>query len=363
MVSDTNMTIPRENATAEWIDANYGDGVHASWAWVMKTFHPTEAGFTHTKDISMYPKLRFRDAMRFWGSTSSKDVDLVVLGDYVAFASQDPNSPIYQGIIPHLKAIFRNYRYYGMPPGSNVRVRPTFSGSQKPQNANSAFHECYKLATIDELHDKFVDSPDFSTRNKVILLMAGTLDVFYDIDLDHWPDRYPGLVHDIFENDHDAKIFAGHIPMIGYNSDDDESFKWYGLQKRIAQFNARLNALVDQLATEHSYRIMTVHTSATTRKHLDEDLILPNARGYLRIALNFVEYMAMAAMMGWFDTGSRGASNSITSSGIASQFNVTATRPGNNNTLVVDKVTCNQEFEFFAGQGMPSKEDTLKSIL
>ncbi|KAH3951479.1 hypothetical protein HBI56_079710 [Parastagonospora nodorum] len=63
MVSDTNMTIPRENATAEWIDANYGDGVHASWAWVMKTFHPTEAGFTHTKDISMYPKLRFRDAM------------------------------------------------------------------------------------------------------------------------------------------------------------------------------------------------------------------------------------------------------------------------------------------------------------
>ncbi|CAO2654026.1 Nn.00g107590.m01.CDS01 [Neocucurbitaria sp. VM-36] len=166
-VSGTNMTIPRENATAGWIDANYGDGVHASWAWVMKTFHPTPAGFTHTKDMITYPKLQFREAMRFWGSTSSRDVDLVVLGDYVAFASQDPNSAIYQGIIPHLKAIFRNYRYYNMPPGSGVHVRPTFSGSQKPQNANSEFHECYKIATIDELHDNFVGSPDFSTRNKV----------------------------------------------------------------------------------------------------------------------------------------------------------------------------------------------------
>jgi hypothetical protein len=357
-VSDTNMTVPYKNATAEWIDANYGDGVHASATWVMKTFHPTEEGFYHTKEILLYPKLRFRDAMRFWGGTSSRNVDLVVLGDYVAFASQDPNSSIYQGIIPHLKAIFRNHRYYGMPLGSNVNVRPTFSGSRKPNNANSEFHECYKLASIDELHNNFVDSPDFSTQNKVILLMAGTIDVFYDMDLDNWPSRYASLVHDIFDSDPNAKIFAGHIPMMGYNSEDDDSFEWYGLQKRIVQFNARLNALVDQLATEHGYCIMTVHTSATTKEHLDEDLMLPNARGYLRIALNFVENMAFAAMIGWFDPP-----NSPTSNDLGSQSNDTATRPGDNDTLIVDKVTCNQEFEFFAGQGMPSKEETLKSIL
>ncbi|KAH8707137.1 hypothetical protein GQ44DRAFT_628927 [Phaeosphaeriaceae sp. PMI808] len=366
-VSDTNMPIPRENATAEWINANYGDGVHASWAWVMKTFHPTPAGFTHTKDMIIYPKLQFQEAMRFWGSTSSRNVDLVVLGDYIAFASQDPNSAIYQGIIPHLKAIFRNYRYYDMPPGSEVHVRPTFSGSQKPHNANSEFHECYKIATIDELHDNFVRSPDFFTRNKVILLMAGTIDVLYDMDLDHWPDRYASLIHDIFESDPDAKVFAGHIPMIGYNPQG--TFKWFGLHKRIAQFNARLNALVDQLATEHGYRIMTVHTSATTREHLDGDLLLPNTRGYLRIALNFVEHMAMAALMGWFNLGSRGPPNSVgreppnSEGSIGNTGSQFSARPGDNDTLVVDKVTCNQEFEFFAGQVMPTKEDTLKAIL
>lgn len=189
IVSDTDMPIPRENTTAEWIDANYGDGVHASWPWVMKTFHPTPAGFNHAKDMSIYPKLQFREAMRFGGSASSRDVDLVVLGDYVAFASQDPNSAIYQVIIPYLKAIFRNYRYYSMPPGSGVHVRPTFSGSQKLHNANSEFHECYKMAPIEELHNNFVGSPDFSTRNKVILLMAGTIDVLYDVDLHNLPNR------------------------------------------------------------------------------------------------------------------------------------------------------------------------------
>ncbi|KAH7371744.1 hypothetical protein BKA66DRAFT_514077 [Pyrenochaeta sp. MPI-SDFR-AT-0127] len=334
-VSDTNMPIPHENATAAWIDANYGDGVHASWAWVMKTFHPTPAGCNSGK------------------SCDSGDP---VLGDYVAFASQDPNSAIYQGIIPHSKAIFRNYRYYNMPHGSGVHVRPTFSGSQKPHNANSEFHECYKIATIDELHDNFVRSPDLYTRNKVILLMAGTIDVLYDVDLDHWPDRYTSLIHDIFDSDPDAQVFAGHIPMIGYNSQDP--FKWFGLHKRIAQFNARLSALVDQLATEHGYRIMTVHTSATTREHLDGYLLLPNTRGYLRIALNFVEHITMAALIGWFNPGPRGVPNGVDSISIGSQI---PARPGDNDTLIVDKVTCNQEFEFFAGQGMPTKEDTLKS--
>ncbi|CAO2654025.1 Nn.00g107580.m01.CDS01 [Neocucurbitaria sp. VM-36] len=146
--------------------------------------------------------------------------------------------------------------------------------------------------------------------------------------------------------------------MIGYNSQDP--FKWFGLHKRIVQFNARLNALVDQLATEHGYRIMTVHTSATTREHLDGDLLLPNTRGYLRIALDFVEHMATAALMGWFSPGSRRAPNGAGSIGIGSQ---SPARPSDNDTLVVDKVTCNQEFEFLAGQGMPTKEDALKSIL
>ncbi|KAF2801944.1 uncharacterized protein BDZ99DRAFT_552221 [Mytilinidion resinicola] len=348
-VGDTNMTIPRENATVGWIDANYGDGVHAAWVWVTKTFHPTPAGFTHTKDIVIFTKLLFRQAMQYWAFTA-RDVDLLVLGDYVAFASQDPNSDIYQGIIPHLKAVFLNHQYYNLPWGSEYFVRATFMGSQKPDNANSEFHECYKLASIDELHAKFVAAPDFHLQNKVILLLAGTIDVLYDMDLDNRPNRYTSLIHDIFDADPDAKIFAGHIPMIGFDFQDP--FKWYGLQKRVAQFNARLNALVDQLSTEGHYRIMTVHTSATTKEHLDGDLLLPNTRGYLRIALNFVEHMAMAALMGWFRDPS--------SNGVDSQ---PPARPGDNDTLVVDKVTCNQEFQYFTGQGMPTKEDILKSIL
>lgn len=102
---------------------------------------------------------------------------------------------------------------------------------------------------------------------------------------------------------------------------------------------------------------MTVHTSATTREHLNEDLLLPNTRGYLRIALNFVEHIAMAALMGWLNPGSRMAPNRVGSIGIISsahrrQRHICSRQ---NNLQSIVQILCRA--------GCADKEDTLKPIL
>lgn len=203
--------------------------------------------------------------------TVGQTIDIMVMGDLVPYASQDPASPIYQGFIPHLRSIFHDFRYYGFPFSMGCATL-VFLGSQQLAYLGAEPHECYPGATIDILHTNFRASPDSHLQNKVVLLQTGTMDLLYDVDVKHAAQRIYRLIRTIFNRDQGAVVLVGHILMVGIG---DDGSMWYPLQRRVAEYNAHLSAVVDMLYSA-GYRVMKVHTSATPLEHRDGDFILPN---------------------------------------------------------------------------------------
>jgi hypothetical protein len=305
--------------------------------WVVKTFHPTSNGMAATSLYMIYPKLRYREAVQM---TVGQTFDILVMGDIVPYASQDPASPIYQGFIPHLRSIFRDLRYYGLPFGAGT-ASLTFLGSQQPDYLGAERHECYPGATIDILHTYFRNSPDSHLQNKVVILQAGTTDLLYDVDVLHAAQRIYRLIRTIFSRDRNAVVLLGHIPMIGLGGDGST---WYPLQRRVVAYNAHLSAVVDMMLSQ-GYRIIRVHTSATPLEHGDGDFLLPNTRGYLRMAYDFAEAIVFANAAGWLHQEA-GLTISIA-----------------RNESETGKVVCMQDRSGYVGLGEPSSTDIMNSIL
>lgn len=315
----------------------------AQQEWLAKTFHPTSRGMDQTASYMIGPVLDIRGAAQL---TAQGTIDVMVVGGYVAFASQDPASPIYQGIIPHLKAIFRDNSWYSFPnpfpspPPPHARVN--FIGSQGGQNLGNEPHETYPDATIDQLHQNLRASVDLHLQQKVVILMAGTKDLLFNDDPVQAAGRLAMLIQTIFDADSAAAVLLGHIPMIGIN---DDGRHWLPLQRRVVEYNARLSAMSDQFLAE-GYKVLKVHTTATTMEHLDNDWIRPNTKGYLRMAYDFAEALAMANAFGWLEE------------------NVPIGTPGDVGPLApadTDKAVCSQMITTRA-QGDPSPDDIINAL-
>lgn len=141
-----------------------------------------------------------------------------------------------------------------------------------------------------------MQSPALQEQDKVVLFIAGTMDLFYGKDLDEVVERIALIIISILEVDRTASILLGHIPMMGSPSDDGS--RWRTLNIRIVQYNARLSALADQLFTQ-GWKVIKVHTTATTLEHLDEELVRPDESGYLRLAYDYLQGITFVNLLQW----------------------------------------------------------------
>ncbi|KAF2250273.1 carbohydrate esterase family 3 protein, partial [Trematosphaeria pertusa] len=271
----------------------YGDDVDAQRPlWMTKAFHPTPAGMLRTKEVILYPKLHARAAHR---GLPASPIKIMVVGDYVPFGSQDPNSDVYQGFMRHLSALLSDRGLYGVPWGAPV-PRADFIGSQRPNHNGAYAHECYQQVTVNGLHRRLRESQALGVRDKVVLIMAGTTDLFYGRDLVDVVRRLTVIIIDILDRDPTACVLLGHIPMMRRLRDDGSI--WRPLNQRIVEYNAMLSALADQLFTQ-GWKVLKVHASATTLEHLDGDFIRPNTRAYIRLAYDFLQAIEFANLLEW----------------------------------------------------------------
>jgi hypothetical protein len=268
--------------------------------WLLKPFHPTPGGFELT-DKFILSKFYYKWAARDM-ALGRRHFNLWVVGDYVSYASQDPNSDIYQGFLPHLEAVFRDYRFYGFPQPMGYAIRPNFIGSRRPDNYNGKLHDCWQTDTIERLTEHINNSPAAppvpGVTGKVVALMAGTIDVLYDIDMGNAGARMKKLLDTIFEKDRDATVLLGQIPMIGVAEEADGK-TWHPLMRRVVTFNAILAELTNEFNTREWGKVWLVHSSATPLEHTG-DFILPNPAGYRRMAYDFAEAIVYAEAFHWF---------------------------------------------------------------
>lgn len=233
-------------------------------------------------------KLLYRKALTQFAGASA---DIMVVGDLVAAGSYNPDSDAYQGFRGYLEAILSNYRLF--PVG---RMRVSFIGSQSAEYLGYLEHECYPDANLAGIYDRLKQSPDMSLQKKVVLLMAGTRDLIYGEDVEGAPARLVKIIDLMFDKDPSAVVIVAQIPMMGSH---DEGSTWVEMQRRVVSYNAAIAAIVNRMVQEDGRRILKVHTSTTTWEHQEENLIMPNGAGYVRMAYDFLEGIAMANAANW----------------------------------------------------------------
>ena len=304
--------------------------------WVTKTFHPTSAGFRETKNF-MWSKLYYDDLLY---NLHGVPIDIMVVGDIVAAGGYNPQSEIYQGFRGYLDSILKKGP---LIPGG---ARQTFIGSQSAPYLGYLNHECYPDADLAKLYDSLKASPDLFLQRKLVLLMAGTRDMLYGEDVANAPARLVKIIDLIFDNDPLAVVIVGQIPMIGLKEDGSTFFN---LQRRVASYNAAIAAIVNRMSQEKGRRILKVHTSTTTWEHEEGSFVTPNGQGYLRMAYDFLERIAIANTLGWFNgrpgfvstatPASRGAK--VTAGSMPAPF-ANSTAIGFNSSAPTDLVVCSQ---------------------
>ena len=273
------------NRTFTW----NGAGANTAPMWVTKTFHPTSAGFRETKNLMMF-KLHYNLALR---ALTGASADIMVVGDVVAVGSYNPQSETYQGFRGHLNSILRDHRLY-----LGGGMRHTFIGSQSAEYDGYLEHECYPDANLAGLYDHLKASSYISLQRKVVLLMAGTRDMLYGEDLANAPVRLVKIIDLIFEKDPSAIVIVGQIPMIGLRED---GATFFDMQRRVILYNAAITAIVNRMVQEKGRHILKVHTTTTTWEHQEGSFVTPNGPGYLRMAYDFLEGIALANVYGWLN--------------------------------------------------------------
>jgi len=81
----------------------------------------------------------------------------------------------------------------------------------------------------------------------------------------------------------------------------EDGSTFYGVQRRIAFYDAAIAAIVNRMVQEQGRRILKVHTSTTTWEHQEGSFVTPNGSGYLRMAYDFLEGIALANVFGWLN--------------------------------------------------------------
>jgi lysophospholipase L1-like esterase len=182
-------------------------------------------------------------------------------------------------------------------------------------------NEGYPGLTVAGIQAKVQSSGTLSQRPNLILLMAGTNDIFQGLDPQDTVNALSTLVDYLFQACPDATVLVQHIPMIGYQ---DFSGVMSTVQQNVIKYNAAISAMVDTRIAQGQY-ITKIHSRTTTFDHASGDTVVPNDSGYDLMAEAWTERISVAKQNGWIDdpydlSGTPGNGTNGTTGGRKFQF-------------------------------------------
>ncbi len=131
--------------------------------------------------------------------------------------------------------------------------------------------------------------PDYLLRPNVVLFMAGTNDIVFDVDLANAPTRLGAVVDGIVTECPDAAILVGSLtPLLNP-----------GWMSKIHDFNAAVPGVLSKLANGGK-QVALVDMSRVNSSHIHtSDGIHPTDEAYALIAAAWYEGMVEAGKRGW----------------------------------------------------------------
>ncbi|KAL8956710.1 MAG: hypothetical protein Q9193_005842 [Seirophora villosa] len=179
---------------------------------------------------------------------------------------------------------YRLALYNSLTPSNHV----TFIGREKSgtmANNENEGHPGFPIGPVGQM-----GKPDYALRPNVILLMAGTNDVVFNIDLDAAPAAMGGVMDDIIGACPDAALLVAEIT----------PFQDAEREKKREVFNTAMKEVVAARAGEGKQVALASMDRFTTREHLNlTDGIHPNDEGYRQIAAVWFDAIVAAGDHGW----------------------------------------------------------------
>ena len=131
--------------------------------------------------------------------------------------------------------------------------------------------------------------PDYALRPNVVLLLAGTNDIVFGVDVANAPRRLGDVAKEVTENCPDSVVLVGTLtPLLNP-----------GWASKVGEFNERLPPIIRDLAKEGK-RVEIVPMSRVNASHLhSDDGIHPTDEGYKMIASAWYDSVLAAAKKGW----------------------------------------------------------------
>lgn len=201
-------------------------------------------------------------------------------------------------------------------------------------------HDGINAATLSQIQAKVERSGTKSQNPNVILLLAGTNDIlipdnsvpegYVAGDLDAAANAFSSLLQTVYDNrgSSNPAIIVAHIPLFG-RSPAYTSGPLAGLNRRVTEYNARINRIVDDMRNrDPGRRILTVHTSTYPDADEKADVIHPNRPGYDRIADAWLEGIYLSNLEGWIQQPQGGTENAYTCGPLLSTGGQGAETPG-----------------------------------
>lgn len=298
-----------------------------------KPFHPIIPGYQATEN-ELERRLRYRQpAPPFYpgnsqgacGSVRNLNLRIAFFGDSITKGFPAPSYPHggYRENLLHL--LTTPGRLNGCPEPNRVQFVGTFCtpGIARDDGGTDrqpwSPHDGINAAKIGNIQFQ-VEKSNTKTQNpNVILLMAGTNDILVNNggnyspgDLESASQAFESLLQAVYNNRgaSNPAIIVAHIPLFG-RSAAYTSGPLTGINRRISEYNARINRIVDDYKEAYrDRRILTVHTSTSPDPDEKADLVHPSQNGYDRMADAWVEALYLANLQGWNQDPVGGTDNS-----------------------------------------------------
>ncbi|KAF2265191.1 hypothetical protein CC78DRAFT_567765 [Lojkania enalia] len=264
--------------------------------WLMKAFHPKEAGFAQSSNLHLF-KLYYQEAL---AELPKKKFIIMCVGDYLSLGrNANPGNTDRLGYLPHLHRLLDDARIFNYGQTGGPSVTHVFSGTRGGDYQGDLTHEIYPNDdSIKVIANAIAKSwVNFVPVGKVIPVMIGHAELLQGREPKDIIESVRYLLFILFRWDTDAIVLLSQVPMYGLPHDGKD---FYPMQKRFIEYNALLAGLVTEYS-EAGRKIVKVHTSTTTKEHLTNDRQFPSRTGNERIARDFLEGMVLAQRRKFFE--------------------------------------------------------------
>jgi lysophospholipase L1-like esterase len=260
-----------------------------------RTFHPKPAGFkAEAKNLI---DMLYEDTLQT--GLAGKHMYFLCIGDVTSLGEHRGfRAETRFGYIPYLDKILNRQGNF------DGELRHQFIGREGGQYAGDYFHEIYPWASsLGQIATAAVGSPFLHNpllRGRIVVpIMLGAKDLMLGRKVDDVLPELHWLLKEIWKADDRAVVLLATIPMMG--DFDDEGDEFWPLQRAAIEWNAKIAALVNYYARKEKRPIVKVHMSTTQREHIDNNIYIPNAHGYRRMAFDWLSGLVQANERHFFD--------------------------------------------------------------